>query len=462
MQNTPLTRKATRARVGPWYVLQARNPSSPGMKYGTLLNAIHKGRVTARSVIRGPTTHQLWRFAARVKGISRHFGVCYYCGGSVAAASALCPKCKRSQDVPANPDVLLEVEAPLPAPTPMPRKVSPATEAVAIEPVVVEPVMDKPAPANVEIAVAPAAPAIELVPEVIKPEAVEPEPMLASPVQETASNPESVDVMESDSEPFEPETDPEPQENSEPAPPPTVLPGFSRESEREAREAEDLRERTLPLAPETALVEHSELEQPLERNLPARNLPVRELTAQDLAAAFSLRYDPRTDRPLPPARTKMQVAVLTALVFLCVVGVAASVLVPQVHDWVMAGWHQVFPPARSGTNPAMLPAIPMPVNSATTAPSEPGSEVVYGGDASPAPINGLQNISASPTTREDPVAQANDWRSKGMDAETRGDYSAAEYDYEQVEKLPVANWPADIEDKLANARKMFENQVREK
>jgi hypothetical protein len=110
MDNTALTRQATRARVGPWYVMQARNPSAPGMKCGTLLALIRKGQVTPRSVIRGPTTFQLWRFAARVKGISREFGLCYSCGGEVQRTSTFCPRCSRSQELPPNPDALLENE----------------------------------------------------------------------------------------------------------------------------------------------------------------------------------------------------------------------------------------------------------------------------------------------------------------------------------------------------------------
>src|SRR5580700_879850 len=110
MENTPLTRQATRARVGPWYVMQSRNPSAPGMKCNTLLALIRKGQITPRSVIRGPTTFQLWRFAARVKGISREFGLCYSCGSEVQRTSTFCPRCSRSQELPPNPDVLLENE----------------------------------------------------------------------------------------------------------------------------------------------------------------------------------------------------------------------------------------------------------------------------------------------------------------------------------------------------------------
>jgi hypothetical protein len=110
MDNSALTRQATRARIGPWYVMQSRNPSAPGMKCNTLLALIRKGQITPRSVVRGPTTFQLWRFAARVKGISREFGLCYSCGAELQRTSTFCPRCSRSQELPPNPDGLLENE----------------------------------------------------------------------------------------------------------------------------------------------------------------------------------------------------------------------------------------------------------------------------------------------------------------------------------------------------------------
>ena len=108
MTNTAETRKATKSRIGPWYVLQSRNPAAPGMRYETLLGFVRKGRVKARSIVRGPTTHQLWRFACQVKGLSREFGLCYSCGGSIERDAQLCPQCNRLQDPPADPDVFLE------------------------------------------------------------------------------------------------------------------------------------------------------------------------------------------------------------------------------------------------------------------------------------------------------------------------------------------------------------------
>ncbi len=108
MENTPAARNATKARIGPWYVLQKRNPAAPGMKFETLLSFVHKGRVKAHSIVRGPTTHQLWRFASQVKGLSREFGLCYSCGSELPAGALLCPQCNRAQSMTTHPDAFLE------------------------------------------------------------------------------------------------------------------------------------------------------------------------------------------------------------------------------------------------------------------------------------------------------------------------------------------------------------------
>ncbi|MGH7179032.1 MAG: hypothetical protein ACREJC_16765 [Tepidisphaeraceae bacterium] len=108
MEDTPATRQSTKARIGPWYVLQSRNPSAPGMRFSTLQSLVAKGVVTPRSIVRGPTTHQLWRFAAHVRGLSREFGLCYSCGAPVERKGAMCPACERPQEPPLDPDVLVE------------------------------------------------------------------------------------------------------------------------------------------------------------------------------------------------------------------------------------------------------------------------------------------------------------------------------------------------------------------
>ena len=108
MENTQATRQATRSKIGPWFVWQSRNPSAPGMNWATLMSLVEKGRITPRSVVRGPTTGQLWRFAARVKGLSREFGTCWHCGTEIKKVARLCTGCKRLQQPPVNPDTLLE------------------------------------------------------------------------------------------------------------------------------------------------------------------------------------------------------------------------------------------------------------------------------------------------------------------------------------------------------------------
>src|SRR5581483_5028937 len=124
MEDTPATRAATKARIGPWYVLQTRNPSAPGMKWATLLSLVSKGQVTPRSVVRGPTTHQLWKFAAHIKGLSREFNLCYSCGGEIERTANQCPHCDRLQEPPVNPDSLLESRD-LSSRTPVQREIKP-------------------------------------------------------------------------------------------------------------------------------------------------------------------------------------------------------------------------------------------------------------------------------------------------------------------------------------------------
>jgi hypothetical protein len=115
MENTTASRQATKSRIGPWYVYQTRNPAAPGMKFDTLLGFVRKGRVKPRSIVRGPTTHQLWRFAAHVKGLSREFGVCYSCGGAIQPTVSLCPHCNRPQQPPTNADAFIEGQGDAPA-----------------------------------------------------------------------------------------------------------------------------------------------------------------------------------------------------------------------------------------------------------------------------------------------------------------------------------------------------------
>src|SRR5688572_7246396 len=74
--DTPAARSAAHQRVGPWFVLHSRNPSAPGMSYNAIVGLVRRAQVKPRSIVRGPTTRQLWQFASSVRGLSREFGVC--------------------------------------------------------------------------------------------------------------------------------------------------------------------------------------------------------------------------------------------------------------------------------------------------------------------------------------------------------------------------------------------------
>lgn len=107
-----------KATAGPWQMLDSEHPSMAGINFDTLRQWIADRRVTARSVVRGPTTAQMWKPAAKVKGLSREFGICYNCEARVNPTASVCPHCNRSQTLPFDPDTLLDSDnspAPMPA-----------------------------------------------------------------------------------------------------------------------------------------------------------------------------------------------------------------------------------------------------------------------------------------------------------------------------------------------------------
>jgi hypothetical protein len=114
MEDTATARRSTGERIGPWFVLQRKNPTAPGLRFNVLLALARRGHVTVKSIVRGPTSGQLWRFASQVKGLSRVFGLCWHCSASISPEAISCPRCKSPQDVPGDADAFLETPANLP------------------------------------------------------------------------------------------------------------------------------------------------------------------------------------------------------------------------------------------------------------------------------------------------------------------------------------------------------------
>ena len=82
------------ASFGPWYIRDEDNPFAPGMTYDLLIQKIGEDTLHRFSLVRGPTTRQLWIVAKRVPGIAHLLGRCHRCDEHVDPASLACPMCE--------------------------------------------------------------------------------------------------------------------------------------------------------------------------------------------------------------------------------------------------------------------------------------------------------------------------------------------------------------------------------
>ncbi|HYE03336.1 MAG TPA: hypothetical protein VD963_08890 [Phycisphaerales bacterium] len=118
----PLSRAASQEAMGPWALRDEISPFRPGCAYPTLLALIRRGRLTAESVIRGPTTGQFWVRAGAAPGVANHLGRCHACGKPATGSDRQCAACGADFSVPEDrqylgaaggpPDVLPRALAP--------------------------------------------------------------------------------------------------------------------------------------------------------------------------------------------------------------------------------------------------------------------------------------------------------------------------------------------------------------
>lgn len=87
-------RKASREVIGPWYYLDQRNPSGRGVTFETLIKMIEKGRIRADAVVRGPTTHQDWMYAAETPRLAKYLGMCPHCFAEAKPEDTYCTSCQ--------------------------------------------------------------------------------------------------------------------------------------------------------------------------------------------------------------------------------------------------------------------------------------------------------------------------------------------------------------------------------
>ena len=101
-----VSRRGVQVNMGPWWVRDTRVPFRPGFSMQAMTRLIHAGKVTADSIIKGPSTQQFWRAARSTPGVAHLLGACHHCGHRVQATDAQCPQCSAKFELPPQHDDL--------------------------------------------------------------------------------------------------------------------------------------------------------------------------------------------------------------------------------------------------------------------------------------------------------------------------------------------------------------------
>lgn len=78
---------------GPWQVLNSRLPTGPGVDWPKLARMVKGGKIYPHSIVRGPSTGNLWRLARNTPGLAELLGVCPTCNATAAPHHARCNHC---------------------------------------------------------------------------------------------------------------------------------------------------------------------------------------------------------------------------------------------------------------------------------------------------------------------------------------------------------------------------------
>ena len=82
--------------VGPWWIRDVKRPFCPGMTYDHIVAMARKGEFGRNTILRGPTTRQLWTVARHVSGIAHILGRCHKCDTHVKPKARTCSECNAS------------------------------------------------------------------------------------------------------------------------------------------------------------------------------------------------------------------------------------------------------------------------------------------------------------------------------------------------------------------------------
>ena len=392
------------------------------MKFGTLQSLARRGHISPRSVVRGPTTEQMWTFVATVRGLSREFGLCFHCGEGIEPTAIQCTHCGRSQDAPADSDALMETPGQTPLPTPL----------------------------------APPTPPVDMFSS------------LSAKVSDSGMEGGTSLDLQADSLTFTPMP---PEKRAElPARVPAARP-----TSLVQRAPVPVKEESILTARELAAAFQLDFRPPGGRNGGGKvRRPVRTLAGLVLIAAIAgvillgLRADWREktftwvserwgslaaslEQPAKQAGTGKAVApkpdpVAPPMSREPAKGPTTPVIPPRPQPVVETPPAVVKPEPRVEPKPEPKVETPAPV---VVTPPPPKPAPVY----VPPPAPPAADIPTEDLTIEQATVRASDLRLKAIDAQTKNDWATALHLYEQIQRLPRDAWPADLSLRLDVARR---------
>ncbi|MCH2160581.1 MAG: hypothetical protein MK085_01770 [Phycisphaerales bacterium] len=87
------TRLETQNRMGPWFIRDPDRLFQAGYSYEQMVATITAGAIGRYTVVRGPTTGQLWTVARKTPGLAHLLGDCHVCNAKVPDGATRCPDC---------------------------------------------------------------------------------------------------------------------------------------------------------------------------------------------------------------------------------------------------------------------------------------------------------------------------------------------------------------------------------
>lgn len=96
--------------MGPWFIRDESRPFAPGLSYEMIIKAVENGSIGKYTLLRGPTSRQLWTVARHVRGVAHLLGYCHACDAPVDGADLLgvadpaCLQCNASFSVSSTPE----------------------------------------------------------------------------------------------------------------------------------------------------------------------------------------------------------------------------------------------------------------------------------------------------------------------------------------------------------------------